>query len=320
MQGLWYGDKRDRVKWGALVHLAKEKNIFCIVQVAYFRHGPDLKLQINECEVEREVELSQEVWDHFSDLRHIERLGGAIGKIIVVLDHKLNLIFDPYKRDDYIGAIVSEIKNPKIVSEMKNGSPKIFFLDPDTGIEPEKAKHGHVKKQDIEKIWRVLSPGDLLVVYQHADRTKKWRIEQLNKRKTKMSSACDNVCVKHVLGKDIASDVAMLWCLKDLAAESVIDSEPIIEREPPSKTTEAAPKPGTCPCGCGEKPRVGAFVQGHDGRVSGWILQIERKGKKASDFPAHISDLYHAWVLAGKPGGNQPRLKKLVKRHQDIDR
>jgi len=303
MQGLWYGDKRDRVKWGALVYLAREKNISCIVQVAYFRHGPDLKLQINECEFEREEGLPQEVWNHFSDLKHIERLGDAIGKIIVVLDHKLNLIFDPDKRTNYIDKIVSHLNKEK--------SPKIVFLDPDTGIEPKKGKAEHITTNDLQKIWAALLPGDLLVIYQHAAFTENW----LNDRKKKMSVVCDNVCVKHILGKGIAQDMAILWCIKGSEAKSVTDSESIIEREPPTKTTEAAPKPGTCPCGCGKKPKTkkGIFWSGHDGRVSGWIRQIEKEEKTIADFPT-INDLYAAWVRAGKPGGNRPRLAAIFKK------
>jgi len=39
MQGLWYGDRRDRVKWGALAHLASRFRLVSILQVAYFRDG-----------------------------------------------------------------------------------------------------------------------------------------------------------------------------------------------------------------------------------------------------------------------------------------
>jgi hypothetical protein len=267
MQGLWYGDKRDRVKWGALVHLANTKGIRCIVQVAYFRHGDDLKLQIGE----DEVQLPIEVWNHFSNLRHIERLGEATGLKIIVLDQ----LFDPNKRRDYINMIALHLD--EIHKESK--SRKIIFLDPDTGIEPEKSSGPkHVTKKEIEAIWKTLSERDLLVVYQHADRTNQWLPDRI---KT-MYSACGGVKIETITGKGIASDVAMLWCLKDSATRSVTDNESIIKRDPPTKITEAAWKPGTCPCGCGKKPSTGrTFVQYHDGRVSGWILQIERQEKKS---------------------------------------
>ena len=137
MQGLWYGDRRDRVKWGALIHLAKTKGIHYIVQVAYFRHGAEPILQTEE----GEVPLPFEVWNHFSDLRHIERLGEATGLEIIVLDQT----FDPAKRPDYIGKIIHKVNAIK--------SRKIVFLDPDTGIAPSKWKAEHITTNDLQKIW-----------------------------------------------------------------------------------------------------------------------------------------------------------------------
>ena len=37
MQDTWYGDHRDVVKWGTLVHLARSEEIRTIVQVAFLR-------------------------------------------------------------------------------------------------------------------------------------------------------------------------------------------------------------------------------------------------------------------------------------------
>lgn len=195
MQGIWYGDRRDRVKWGALVHLADTTAISRIVQVAYFRHGPDPVLQTQE----GEVSLPAAVWNHFSDLGHIKRLGEATGKSIVVLRQP----FDPVRRREYVTAVVAELKK-----EVE--SPMIVFLDPDTGIEPGRAEPEHVTRQDIGEIWAALSPGDILAVYQHADRTTRWRDD----RGQKMAAACDNTPVQAIVGSGVASDVAMLWCRK----------------------------------------------------------------------------------------------------------
>jgi hypothetical protein len=194
MQGIWYGDRRDRVKWGALVHLAQTRVISHIVQVAYFRHGPDPVLQTQE----GEVPLPAAVWNHFSDLQHIKRLGQAIEKSIVVLGQ----LFDPVHRREYVETVVAELKEVE--------SPRIVFLDPDTGIDPGSAEAAHVTGQDIEEIWAVLTPGDILAVYQHSDRTATWR----NDRRRKMAAACDNTSVQEIVGPGVAKDVAMLWCQK----------------------------------------------------------------------------------------------------------
>ncbi|MGO9620467.1 MAG: hypothetical protein ACLPT6_03585 [Desulfobaccales bacterium] len=308
MQGLWYGDKRDRVKWGALVYLAKWKGIHYIVQVAYFRHGPKLMLQIDE----DEVPLSEEVWKHFSDLNHIKRLKDSTGLIINVLGQQ----FKPESRLKYIKEILCELK--------KIECPKIVFLDPDTGIAPKKAKSEHVTEKDIREIWAALSNGDLLVVYQHSDRTKKW----IPDRKKKMKVACGDGDIGTITGTGIASDVAMLWCLKNSEPKSITNYDSIIsnkkknhsrhktEKEQQTKVAEELLNPARCPCGCGEKPKKGTFMPGHDGRVSGWIRQIERKEKKIEDFPA-IKDLYAAWMCVGKPGGNHPRLAAILKKYKE---
>ena len=67
---------------------------------------------------------------------------------------------------------------------------------------------------------------------------------------------------------------------------------------------------GPCPCGCGETPRSGVFVPGHDGRVSGWFRQIEAKKKKVDDLPKSAQVVWASWVRLGKPGGNHPHVRE----------
>jgi hypothetical protein len=280
MQGLWYGDRRDRVKWGALIHLSNTKGIRCIVQVAYFRHGTELKLQTEE----REVPLPIQVWDHFSNLKHIERLGKATGLKIIVLDQ----YFEPIKRRDYINMIVSHIE--EINKEIKGR--KIIFLDPDTGIEPAKSSGPeHVTKQDMEDIWeKAISQGDILIVYQHADRTKRWLLD----RKNTMSSTCENTPVEIILGKDIASDVAMLWCCKGHMPKS----DPKTEKtdHEPSKTSNRLRTPHLCACSCGEKPNKGYyFLSGHDAKLKSIFLKVSRGEKRKLELDENRLKMYEMW-------------------------
>jgi len=39
MKDTWYGDRRDLVKWGTLVHLARSEQIMTVIQVAFLRKG-----------------------------------------------------------------------------------------------------------------------------------------------------------------------------------------------------------------------------------------------------------------------------------------
>jgi hypothetical protein len=41
------------------------------------------------------------------------------------------------------------------------------FLNPDTGLEPEKPSFEHVLESEFSVIWRALDTGDVLVFYQH---------------------------------------------------------------------------------------------------------------------------------------------------------
>lgn len=191
MQDIWYGDKRDRVKWGALVHLARSQGLSKIMQVAFYRHRPNNPtLQTDD----GPVPVPKEVWNHFSNLRNIKKLREPTGIEIVVLDQ----VFYPRQRRQYIREVIQ-------ILGQHSASPKIVFLDPDTGIEPVRAKAEHVTTEDIREIWEALSAQDWLAVYQHAGRREDW----LKIGKQKFRLACEVEHVKAFLGGEIAKDVAV---------------------------------------------------------------------------------------------------------------
>lgn len=83
MRDWWYGDKRDIVKWGAIVVLAKQHDIHRVMQVALYRPDPPkYKLSFNDT-TEPEF-LRGEVIRHFRDLDDIHRLGKKVGLRIYV--------------------------------------------------------------------------------------------------------------------------------------------------------------------------------------------------------------------------------------------
>jgi len=191
MRDIWYGDRRDRVKWGALVHLARSQGLSKIVQVAFYqRPTDDPKFWMDA----GSISVPKEVWDHFSDLRNIEKLGESTGIEIVVLDR----IFYPIRRREYIREVIQILRQ-------HSASPKIVFLDPDTGIEPARAKAEHVTMEDVKEIWEVLSTRDWLAVYQHASRRENWR--EIGKQKFRQ--ACEVEHVKVFRSCKIAKDVAV---------------------------------------------------------------------------------------------------------------
>lgn len=81
MKDLYYGDRRDRVKWGALTFLANRYNVSTILQVAYLREHALISLETDV----GPTPIPEAVWRQFSNLRSVETLGSAIGHSIVVI-------------------------------------------------------------------------------------------------------------------------------------------------------------------------------------------------------------------------------------------
>ena len=159
MRDAWYGDKRDLVKWGTLVLLARRHAIRTIIQVAFRRLSDKPRLKSDG----REWDVADEVWSHFRSLRAIRRLQRTCGLEIRVLDDW----FDPNERDSYLRKVVALLD--------ADTRRKVVLLDPDTGIAPAKRTGAHIGRDEITEVWKALSPGDWLVLYQHRRRAKGWQ-------------------------------------------------------------------------------------------------------------------------------------------------
>jgi hypothetical protein len=124
------------------------------------------------------------------------KLIGTLGKRenldIQIIDDQ----FNRGEREAYFNKVCETIDH-------HTGFPKSVFLDPDTGIEPRKPGVRHVMVTEMERVWRNLKRRDWLVVYQHALRTKKWRVAQCEK----FAHACGGVSVKTYDYDTIAHDV-----------------------------------------------------------------------------------------------------------------
>ncbi len=156
MQDKWYADKRDIVKWGTLVHVARKHQATKILQVACYRQ-PETGVASLTSEQGNEppqpVSLPQEVYRYFRDVRDIERL---------------------QNRTD----LTIEVFNKEVKRKRRNRL--VVFLDPDTGIAPERATLAHVTDSEIRQIYGAMRKGDLLVFYQHARRRKEWKREAMS--------------------------------------------------------------------------------------------------------------------------------------------
>jgi len=212
----WYGDKRDVVKWGAILILAREKSIHTVLQVALYR--PD-RLNYHLTIDGTTKLIPVEVIRHFRDIDQIQRLA-AKAKVRIDIHKDLFQWRSEFRtREDFRKAYFNEVASK--IKEYRDAV--IVFLDPDTGIAPNAYSYEHVTPQEIQTILRAMKPGDVLLFYQHA------RLgdgDWLNSTKGKFGQAVGlTIPVDTVTCKEIANDVAFFvverskW-VDTLAAES----------------------------------------------------------------------------------------------------
>jgi hypothetical protein len=196
MQGQWFGDRRDIVKWAALIYLAREFQIKHILQVAFLRPAAssDNCLLVNG---KPQKDIINKVGQHFWDLHRIQELASQMEVNIEVFDQIFSL-----PREKYIQAVCDNIAAQAF-------RPLIVFLDPDTGLAPQsRADLGHVLPSEVGKIYRELRPNDILACYQHAYRDKQW----LTKKQREFSDAVGVATkdIKNLTCPTMAKDVAFL--------------------------------------------------------------------------------------------------------------
>ena len=202
MRNEWYGDKRDFLKWPALLSLARRQNIARIFQVAMCTDaGPTypqintLNGQIVECQ-----DVSRHVADHFhrhNDLNGIKAVGEHFGIDIEIWLEQ----FTHATRVEYFAGVLKEIR--------ESTARTVWFFDPDTGIEPLKsaANKTHVRLLEISDAFELLRPGDYLACYQHAWHQQDWAT-QARARLSKQLVIDENEV--EVLMSDYANDVIIL--------------------------------------------------------------------------------------------------------------
>ena len=159
MRDQWYGDNRDLVKWGTLIHLAQREQRSTILQLALYRSNDEWPTLRSS---QGRIEIPDQVIRHFRNLDDIQRLAGRSGIRIKVFKAQFrdrSAYFDEARR----------------VVESRKGDPLLVFLDPDTGIAPQIAGLEHVTTEELHSVFTAMKQGDVLVCYQHARRQQDWR-------------------------------------------------------------------------------------------------------------------------------------------------
>ncbi len=194
MRDIWYGDNRDLVKWGGLLHLAQLHAIELIVQVAFYRPSEFGGLEKDA----EEIPLPGPVREHFRSLHSIDGLAGRAGIAIRLIDG----LFEHSNRSNFISSVAQDLE--------ALADRKVVLLDPDTGIAPRRHNANHVTAGEIAALWACLRPGDWLVLYQHARRTRSW----LDETREEFRLATDARSVSTYRGSRLASDVALFAAAK----------------------------------------------------------------------------------------------------------
>lgn len=111
--------------------------------------------------------------------------------------------FDPSSRQDYVDNVTNGLRQ-------QEHQKKVVLLDPDTGMEPQRAGAEHVKQDEIRQVWETLIDGDWLVIYQHESRRTDWR----NIKKWQFEQACSHIEAEVFESRRIASDVVFFAAKK----------------------------------------------------------------------------------------------------------
>lgn len=196
MRDEWYGDKRDLIKWGVLLDLEQRYKAKQILQVLYYRPSEWKPMEIDG----DKVELNPEVLRHFRNPFSVSKI--ACKSCIKVLRKPF------VRRDTYQSEVLKRIR-------LRTELPRVIFLDPDTGLEPRgKATLKHVLVSEVREIWKTLSPGDVLVLYQH--QTNRNGSEWIQPKRRQFEKALGIGQGKSKVGRaeGIAKDVAFLFAQK----------------------------------------------------------------------------------------------------------
>lgn len=214
MRDWWYGDKRDIVKWGTVLALARKRSIPAVLQVALYR--PD-RTNYHLTVDGTSEHLPVEVIRHFRDIDHIQRLAANVNLRIDIHKDLFQWHREFHTREDFRKAYFNKVT----IKIKRYSDPVIVFLDPDTGIAPENYNYKHVTPKEIQSILRAMKSGDVFLFYQHArQRDRDW----LNSTKEEFSQAAGiSVPVDTITCNEIANDVAFFVVERSKWVDSAID-------------------------------------------------------------------------------------------------
>jgi len=155
MQEVWYADRRDVVKWAALIHLAHTQELDVILQIAFCRpEKQPYELQTPD----GPIQIPSIVWHHFRNLYNIVPLGHAAKVGVNIFGREFRNTKEC--RSQYFEEVTKEVKTLQ-------AKRLLVFFDPDTGLEPQSCTAKHVKARELGQVFDSMKSRDWLVLYQH---------------------------------------------------------------------------------------------------------------------------------------------------------
>jgi hypothetical protein len=149
----WVGDARDYVKWDCVFGNAGGRFVFYL---------PMLRRTVDPRCRHRQVQ------DHFDRSKDLANFGA-------LFEHRFEVFefggreYSKDVADEYFKIAIERVK------QLQEREKLLVFIDPDTGLEPNSGgKDEHIRVKDLWAVWEALLPRSLLVLYQHASRTKGW--------------------------------------------------------------------------------------------------------------------------------------------------
>ncbi len=164
MRHEFVGDDRDLFKWSLILDLAEPDKTIVYVPMA----RPDERLRSAS-----DPHLRDDVKQYFRENR--------MNTVEAMCPSRMSVAsWDCYAnetREAYFDDVC------RLLDRDASGTPRVVFLDPDTGMEPRRssAKHVHVRDASLKAVWRSMRSDDILVVYQHAPLSKKDRLDRREK-------------------------------------------------------------------------------------------------------------------------------------------
>ena len=214
MRDWWYGDKRDLVKWGTLVAVAREHSIGTVLQVAFYR--PD-RSGYHLSRGGRLEPLPPEVIRHFRDLNLVQSLAEMACLNVEIFNDNFQWSSSFKTKEDFRRAYFREVTKRICL----HPEPILVFLDPDTGIAPASYDYKHVTPAEIRSTYDGMRQGDILVFYQHARRGDgSWQNTTHYEFSKAVGMRSDQVEI--VTCDKIAKDVAFFVVPKSIATNSAV--------------------------------------------------------------------------------------------------